>query len=132
MVLAGILFPLAGCEKPWSADDSSGVVQHVAQADFLREVSEHSGPVVVDFYAAWSGPAREFAPVLESAATGFTDKIKFVKVNVDESPGLAQNYKIQTVPALLFFSGGQLKNRISGAISLTNLQKQFADFAAKN
>ena len=89
-------------------------MKHITQGEFAEEVTRCPTPVVVDFYAVWCGPCREFSPVLDRAAEGFTGKIKFVKVNVDESPGLAQNYQVQAIPTVLLFKDGKLADRFTG------------------
>jgi thioredoxin 1 len=108
------LLLLLGCEKPSAMNESTANVMHIAQGEFADQVTRATGPVVVDFYATWCGPCRELSPMLDAAAGSFTNKIKFFKVNVDESPGLAQNFQIQAIPAVLFFKDGKLVDRITG------------------
>jgi len=78
----------------------------------------------VDFYATWCNPCRELSPLLDSAAGSFTDKIKFFKVNVDESPGLAQNFQIQAIPTVLFFKDGKLIDRMTGLTTEADLKSR--------
>jgi thiol-disulfide isomerase/thioredoxin len=73
-------------------NQSSANVTHITQDQFATEVTQSALPVVVDFYATWCGPCRQLAPTMDSLADQFAGKIKFVKVNVDESPNLAQQF----------------------------------------
>ena len=109
-----ILFLVAGCEKPSAMNESTVNVKHIAQGEFADEVTRCATPVVADFYATWCGPCRELAPMLDKQAAGYTDKIKFVKINVDESPGLAQNFQVQAIPTVIFFKDGKVADRITG------------------
>ena len=79
------------CSNSAAMNESTANVKHVAQADFADEVTRASGPVVVEFYATYCGSCRVLAPMLDKAAEPLAGKIKFFKVNIDESPGLAQN-----------------------------------------
>jgi thioredoxin 1 len=112
---AALLIALAsGCEKPSSLDTSSPNVKHITQGEFGDEVTRAGQPVAVEFYATWCGPCREMGALLDRVAGGYDGKIKFVKVNVDESPGLAQNYEVQAIPTLILFKDDKLANRITG------------------
>ena len=126
-----ILFLGAGCENPAAMNESSPNVKHITQGEFADEVTRCATPVVVDFYATWCGPCREFSPRLDRVAGGFTDKIKFVKVNVDESPGIAQNYQAEAIPLVLLFKDGKLVDRLYGGVSEADLNSKLAALATK-
>jgi thioredoxin 1 len=124
VVAALSFFLLAGCENPSAMNESSANVKHITQGEFADEVTRCATPVVVDFYATWCGPCREFSPLLDRVADGYTGKIKFVKVNVDESPGLAQNYQVQAIPTVLLFKDGKLADRITGVPAEADLKSR--------
>jgi len=71
--------------------------------------------VLVDLWAPWCGPCRMVAPVLEKLSQEFADSLKVVKVNVDESPRVAQRYEARSIPMLLFMRDGQLVETVVGA-----------------
>lgn len=124
------LFVGAGCEPPSALNASTANVKHITQAEFPVEVSQATGAVVVDFYATWCGPCRQLAPMLEKLAEPLAGKIKFFKVNVDESPGLAQNYQIQSIPTVLLFKDGKLVDRITGLPTTADLKAKLDSLAA--
>jgi thioredoxin 1 len=122
VMTAGIV-AAAGCGNPASMNESSPNVKHINQAEFGDEVTRCAQPVAVEFYATWCGPCQEELPLVDRLAGGYSGKIKFVKVNLDESPGIAQNYEVQAVPLLLLFKDGKLEERLLGVQteeSLTN------------
>ncbi|CAF0700481.1 thioredoxin [Candidatus Methylacidithermus pantelleriae] len=96
-------------------------IQAVTNKDFDREVLQSPLPVVVDFWAEWCGPCKMLAPLLEELAQELNGKAKFVKVNVDEEPGLARAYSIQSIPTLLVFKDGQVKAKHIGMASKTHI-----------
>ena len=89
-------------------------VQNVTAADFGREVLFSPVPVIVDVYADWCGPCRALAPLLEKLAERYAGAVRFVKANLDEEPEVAEVYRVEAVPTLLFFQNGQLIDRVTG------------------
>ncbi len=84
------------------------VVMEVNEANFEKEVLSCDLPVMVDFWAAWCGPCRSMAPVVEQVADEFKGKIKVAKLNVDDNKDLTQRYGIKGIPTLLFFRRGKV------------------------
>ena len=82
--------------------------------DFKKEVVDSKMPVLVDFYADWCGPCRMLGPVLEDLSKDFDGKLKFVKLNTEEYPDVAQEYNVQGIPCVIFFKNGKEINRIVG------------------
>jgi thioredoxin 1 len=125
----GILL-LAGCGNPSAMNESTANVKHITQREFGDEVTGAGGAVVVDFYATWCGPCRMLAPMMDAQADAFAGKIKFFKVNVDESPGLAQNYQIQAIPTVIFFKDGKLVDRFTGLPTEADLKGKLESLAS--
>ncbi len=91
-----------------------GNIIELNENGFEREVLKADLPVLVDFYAPWCGPCKMIAPLLEQLAVEFQGRTKFVKVNVDDAPGLAAHYDISGVPTLALFRDGQPGDRMVG------------------
>ena len=87
----------------------------VTEQSFESEVVNSQVPVLVDFWAAWCGPCRAIAPTVEELATEYGDKLKVVKVDVDENPQVSGSYGVQSIPTLLIFKGGEVVERLIGA-----------------
>src|SRR3569833_2727005 len=98
-------------------------VGKTTDASFDTDVLNSSEPVVVDFWAEWCGPCRMIAPALEEISGALGDKVKIVKLNVDENPNVAAKYGIMSIPTLLLFKGGEIKDRQVGAAPKQKLQQ---------
>jgi thioredoxin 1 len=98
-------------------------VGKVSDTNFESEVLKAAGPVVVDFWAEWCGPCRMIAPALEEISGSLGDKVKIVKLNVDESPHTATKYGIQSIPTLMIFKNGQMASRQIGAAPKQKLEQ---------
>ena len=94
---------------------------HVTSGNYEEEILDSTEPVLIDFYADWCGPCKMLTPVLEKAADELTN-VPFYKVDIDEEMELANQYKIMTVPTLLFFKDGKLVFQNSGVISRKQLE----------
>ena len=98
-------------------------VGKVSDANFEAEVLKSASPVVVDFWAEWCGPCKMIAPALEEIAGSLGDKVKIVKLNVDENPATAQKYGIMSIPTLMLFKNGELASRQVGAAPRQKLEQ---------
>ena len=107
-------------------------VKEIQENEFQNEVLESSVPVLVDFFAPWCGPCRALAPALEDIAKTYGDKLKIVKVNVDNAYKLAVDFKIRCVPTLIIFNNGELVDNIVGLPPLSVLRQKLADAMNKN
>ena len=96
-------------------------IKNVSDAAFEADVLKSSKPVLVDYWAAWCGPCKMIAPILEEIAKEYGDKITIAKLNVDENPETAAKFGIRGIPTLMLFKDGQVAQTKVGALSKSQL-----------
>ncbi len=102
----------------------------VTDATFADEVLNSSDTIMVDFWAEWCGPCRAVSPILDQIAAENADKIKIVKLNVDDNPQMAMKYQITSIPAMKVFRGGEVVKTVIGAKPKPALEADLAEFLA--
>jgi thioredoxin 2 len=100
-----------------------GAPAELGEDQFETFVQRTELPVLVDFWAPWCGPCRSMAPHFERAARSLKDRVRLVKVNTEEAPGLAQRYGIRAIPTLILFRNGAEAKRMSGALDAGALER---------
>ena len=100
----------------------------VTDATWTEEVLQSDKPVLIDFWAEWCGPCRMVGPVIDEIAKEQGEHIKVVKLNVDENPDTARQYRVMSIPTMLVVSGGVEKKRIVGAKGKGALLGDLAEF----
>ena len=106
------------------------VAHDVTDATFADEVLNSEDTIMVDFWAEWCGPCRAVSPILDQIATEHSDKIKIVKLNVDDNPQIAMKYQITSIPAMKVFKGGEVVKTIIGAKPKPAIEADLAEFLA--
>jgi len=101
----------------------------INETNFESEVLKSNQPVLVDFWAERCGPCKMLAPVLDEIAKEYGDRIKVAKVNVDDNPTLAEHYGIQSIPALLYFANGEVRNQTIGVVSKKKIVEHLDELA---
>ena len=92
------------------------MAQEFKDASFEEDVLKSDTPVLVDFWAPWCGPCRMLAPTIDAISEEYEGKVKVGKVNTDENPQIATQHQINSIPTLMIFKGGEVVERLVGAI----------------
>jgi len=102
----------------------------VTDTTFTREVLQSDIPVLVDFWAEWCGPCRLVGPTVDALAGEYQGKIKVVKLNVDDNPATAKGFGIRSIPTLMVFEAGLLKEEVVGVQPKAQLAQLIEPYAA--
>ncbi|HEY4047828.1 MAG TPA: thioredoxin [Acidobacteriaceae bacterium] len=98
----------------------------VNDGTFEREVLQSEQPVLVDFWAAWCGPCRALAPIVDELATQYNGRLKVMKMDVDRNAATPMRYGIRGIPALLLFKGGKVADQIVGYVPKDTIEKSIS------
>ncbi|MFN2151301.1 MAG: thioredoxin [Anaerolineales bacterium] len=99
---------------------------NVTEATFQTEVLDSPEPVLVDFSAVWCGPCKMIDPIVKQLAVEWEGKAKVVKIDADQNPNILTQYGVLGIPTLLFFKGGEIKERITGYMPKDKLVAKFS------
>jgi thioredoxin 1 len=105
----------------------NGKVQAVTDQDFAQEIEANKGLALVDFWAAWCGPCRMVAPIVEQLATEHEGKIKVMKLDVDANQQTAMRFNIRSIPSILFFKDGKHVDTVVGAVPKQYLDRKLSE-----
>ncbi|WP_269901700.1 thioredoxin TrxA [Paenalcaligenes faecalis] len=98
-------------------------IKNVSDASFSEDVLQSGQPVLVDYWAAWCGPCKAIAPILDEVAEQYAGRVTIAKLNVDENPETAAKFGIRGIPTLMLFKDGQPTETKVGALSKSQLQE---------
>jgi thioredoxin 1 len=101
-------------------------IVHATDSSFESDVLGSDIPVLVDFWAAWCGPCKMIAPLLDQLSEEYAGKVKVCKIDVDANPGTAAKFSVRGIPTLMLFKGGELEATKVGALSKSQLT-EFVD-----
>ena len=92
-------------------------IVNATDTNFDAEVLANAGTVLVDFSAAWCGPCKKLEPIVHEIAAEYGDRLKVVKVDIDQAPGVAAKFGVLSIPTLMIFHGGKVKDQYVGVLS---------------
>ena len=102
----------------------------VTDENFEGEIEKYVGLAVVDFWAAWCGPCRIIAPILDQLATEYSGKAKVAKLDVDANIRTATRFNVRSIPMVIFFKDGKVVDQVIGAVPRPVLEEKFKTHAA--
>ena len=121
--------PVCGkCHAPLAQAAGLSMPVIVTDLTFRSEVLSFPGLVVVDCWAAWCGPCRMVAPIMDQLAAQYSGKAKIAKLNVDENPATASQFSIRSIPTMLFFKNGKVVKQQVGALPKAQIEGQLQSF----
>ncbi len=102
----------------------------VTDENFKSEVLDSDVPVLVDFWAEWCGPCKTLSPIVDELAADMKDKVKVVKINIDEAPEAPTKYGVRGIPTLMIFKGGEIVDTRVGGMPKSQLEEWIGDKVA--
>jgi thioredoxin 1 len=126
----GLLFHSASGRNVSNSAESTQNVRLIQEQQFEAEVTRAAGPVIVDFFATWCGPCKRLSPMLDNLAGPLTNRVKFLKVDVDESANLARQFEVHGVPTLIFFKEGKAVDKMVGLPTKEALKEKLESLAS--
>jgi thioredoxin 1 len=102
---------------------ASDAILEITDSNFDQMVLKSDQPVMIDFWAAWCGPCRALAPIVDEVAKQYSGKIVVGKMDVDKNPATAQRFGVRGIPTLLVFKGGQVREQIVGFVPKDRIEK---------
>src|SRR5512141_2325042 len=112
-----------GDQEIWGGRMASDAIMEITDSNFDQMVLKADEPVLIDFWAAWCGPCRALAPIVDEVAQTYQGKVKIGKMDVDKNASTPQRYGVRGIPTLLIFKGGQVREQIVGYVPRETIEK---------
>ena len=121
-LIAVVVCAVGFSSRLYGKGDGQELVKAIGDASFETEVQNSAQPVLVDFWATWCGPCRMFGPIVDKLAEDYRGRLKVVRVDIDQNPGLARNFEIRAIPTALLFKKGKVVKGWVGLVSEDDLK----------